>query len=146
MPTNRGRKPLKLKKPSFKYFGGQTDDVAPGVKKMAEENEWALRWLNSRNLKYFGGQTSNYWKPLKIKKADYAKMGLEGSLATDPEGYIRRGDLVLGFRPKEIHKEHREYLDHLNRSQAAAVETYGVEDMKQAAEPHGINVVSGYEE
>lgn len=142
----RGRRPLSSKKPQFKHFGLEASTVPEGVLKYAKENDLAIRWLNPKRKSYTGGVGGNYWRPLKVAKKDFSTMGLDNSFAVDTEGYIRKGDLVLGCRSMEIHKEHRQYLDYNNALQRQAVDRYGVDELKSQASQHGINVVGGYDE
>ena len=129
MKTKRGRKPIKLKQPEFKYFGVKAGTISEGLEKYAEVNKLAYRWLNMRKVKNSGGVAGDYWVPLKLTDTECDTMNIEG-IVRDAEGYIRRGDLVLGSRKMVIHQEHRKWLDHENRKQAAAVGQYGKEEME----------------
>ena len=72
----------------------------------------------------------------------------EFHLGTSPDGFIRRGTLILGVRSKEINEAHKEHLAEKANRKALGVQTAKAMEMKQLAKNAGVDatIYEGYEE
>lgn len=76
----------------------------------------AHRFINAAQLQSMGGYHQYGWRPIKAKDL-YANMGTSDFMfGIDPEGYIRRGDLILAVRPQEVNEKHKAYLKQANEA------------------------------
>jgi hypothetical protein len=121
------------------------------MKTLIESKGMAIRFISAPKLAANAGYHARAWRALstkQLKEWGYATIGLDNFLnGSDPDGYIRRGDLVLAVRPLEQHKMHQAYLkqeaNRANRSQkkhADALRDY-VKDHNLDARVH-----EGYED
>lgn len=117
MQVKNGRKPVRLNKPApivaddiFQNPLGVDEDL----KSLLESKGFAIRFINHKQYADFGGSHPAHWKPIskkKLKELGYDTMDVHDfSNGSDVDGYIRRGDLVLAVRSKEINEKHNQYL------------------------------------
>jgi hypothetical protein len=78
------------------------DQLAVSPKLIAEIEAKGLvhRWINAVKYKSNYGYDSRQWQPYQVKKNEGVENNFYGF--TDSEGYIRRGDLILAVRKKEV--------------------------------------------
>lgn len=112
--TINGKKPLSAKaKPTSlthdDLFGSQLG-VDPDIKKNLEAKNMDCRFISVKHLQDMGGTHQYGWTPVKMKDVCGTIDGHSKLFGSDPEGYIRRGDLVLGQRSKELGQQHKKYL------------------------------------
>lgn len=92
-------------------FGTMTD-IDPAFKSAALEKGYELRWLNYKELIESQGQHKRMWEA--AKRTDFGEV--KGSpiynlnFGSSPDGFIRRGTMILGKRSKELCEQHREAL------------------------------------
>lgn len=109
----------------------------------------AYRFINYKKFIEMGGQHQGYWKPVRLsqlKEWGYDNMGLNEFInGQDPDGFVRRQDLVLAIRSKDINDKHLRYL----RQEADRVKDMQEAHANEARERvrgSGIKVHSGYED
>lgn len=93
-------------------FGAGMLDVADHYLQEAAAAKLELRWVSAKEMKENHGQHRRRWVVYKFKsKPDYGTMDKERfAFDVDPEGIVRRGDMVLAARPIEWGDQHREML------------------------------------
>ena len=74
---------------------------------MLNEAGFDFRFLNAAEFRSSGNHHRGGWQPFLAKVED-VKNSLYG---VTPEGNIRRGDLILGIRPKQMSAEQRKMID-----------------------------------
>jgi hypothetical protein len=121
MEIKNGRKPIAAKaaaKPSRMNLDdifGNTLGIDPEMQKIIEAKGFAIRFISASKLESNAGYHNRHWRPLptsKLKEWGYDTLNTLDSFSfgSDPNGFIRRGDLVLAVRPKDLHEKHRAYL------------------------------------
>lgn len=99
-----------------------------------KEKNLAHRWINGTAFKQQFGFHKNRWQPFK---SDYVKNLSSGVFGGDPEGYFRRGDLILAVKPKELQDKHKAYLkDRLESTKG--IKTKHKEALREIAKEHGV--------
>jgi len=119
------KKPVKkprLKKDQFRNgnpidpgFSLKAFDLDPEVAKELEEQGLEARYVNIKLMGRNGGTHPRGWRPYKRQKSESSTRD-EYLFGKDPEGYVRRGDLVLAVKTKEEVSKHRAYLDYEAKS------------------------------
>ena len=114
MEIKNGKKPLSARpKPqaptSLEDIFGNPLTVSDDIKRAVEEKGMECRWINFKKFQDIGNSHEYAWRPLKRSEC-----GIMDSTSlingSDPDGYVRRGDLVLAGRSKELSEKHRLYL------------------------------------
>lgn len=74
------------------------------------KNGNVARWINGTQFQREHGFHRSRWQPYRIEK----KPGVTASSAysPDPEGFVRRGDLILAIRSEQEAAQHKAVLDH----------------------------------
>jgi hypothetical protein len=75
------------------------------------------RFVNIKEVEKFGGRHPKGWRV--YKRDNINKSSTEWMFGSDPDGYVRRAELVLAVKTKEDADKHRRHLDQL--AQAAKV-------------------------
>lgn len=89
--------------------------IDPALKSEIEGKGMAYRWVNAIKLKANYGYDSRQWAPYK---RDSQAPGM--STFSDPEGFIRRGDLILAVQPKAVNSARKAQVASRNKSQSLA--------------------------
>ncbi len=84
------------------------------------EKGMEARWIDLKQLKENGGYHKRGWVPYQRKQGDKIE-NIDYRLGVDPDGYIRRANLVLAFRTKALGDKHRANLAERAKSQSAAL-------------------------
>jgi hypothetical protein len=109
---------------------GNTLGVDPEIKKALDAKGFAIRWINAADLQAKAGYHPRGWRPVKLKECGTIPSNPQDFMyGSDPEGYIRRGELILGVRSKELNDKHKAYLE-----QAAAARAVTASSKAAAAE------------
>jgi len=96
-------------------FGNQLS-VPPDVAEDMATHGWEPHWLNAKQLHTNQGYHPKGWK---VYRRDRQALGTpstrtmdsqEFRYGSDPDGCIRRGDLILGYKTSEEVAKHRAYL------------------------------------
>jgi hypothetical protein len=109
-------------------------DLDPLLAEELKKKNLVGRFINATNFKKTGSHRAR-WVPYQRE----SKSGLFGS---DPEGFIRRGDLVLAVKPLEAVKQHRALLR--QRAQAQSTPSTNANHAKQIREmaaESGVNTI-----
>lgn len=111
-------------------------EVPEQVKKEIQEAGLVCRWINAKTFKEQFGFHKHHWMPFKSKYM----ASLAGSIfGGDPEGYVRRGDLILAAKSKELQDKHRAHIDAQNRAKIAGVTQESQrKQMREIAREHGV--------
>lgn len=102
-------------------FGGGTHDLPPSVKAEFDKQGWTPRWLSIRKMSEHQGVHAKGWEVYRNPAATGSAAWLNG---TPPDGTIRRGDLVLGYKSREKIALHRAYLKQRKDAQEAAMKAF----------------------
>jgi len=112
-----GPKKVQPTRPKFaaqtgNIFGNNRLEVPDCYLAEAEEKGYECRWISSKDLKENHGSHKNMWAAYKFKSNP--SNGIIGderfAYGNDPEGIVRRGDLVLAVRTKDLGDQHRKHL------------------------------------
>lgn len=140
MSTVNGKKPLSQKPVkrllTDEMVFGDNAGIPPEVRADMEKRQLVPRWLNSKKVYANQGYHLRGWQVYKRPK-DIGQP--EFKFGTDPDGIVRMGDLILGFKTKEKHIEHKELLSQKSDRQSAAVKAKGTE-LKAIARSKGMDV------
>lgn len=137
----KGQTPTKQKQVAADENFGYSDDplsLDPVLKAELEKKELAYRWINAKTFQENYGFHRSGWKPYKREITQEKKGSLDFERGSDPEGYVRMGDLVLAVKPEEQQVRHREKLE-------AKRKLYSGENQQKAINEqlHEINRKSG---
>jgi hypothetical protein len=120
MSIKNGKKPLSSKAQtaaapiSIDDVFGNALGLSADLLKILDKEGYAHRFVSAAAIEQSSGYHQSGWKPVsqaQLKKWGHATMDSHSfSFGTDPEGYIRRGDLVLALRPQALNEKHRAYL------------------------------------
>lgn len=116
MSTVNGKKPLsqKVKQSSLSSADmfGNTLAIPEDVKADLEAKGLEPHWLNAKVVYANQGYHPKGWQVYKKDpKMLSDTMGLSFKFGNDPDGIIRRGDLILGVKTKAEARKHKDYLD-----------------------------------
>lgn len=104
------------------------------------------RYINYVRWQEMGGSHPAHWRPVTTKQLaewGYDNIGVTNFLnGSDPNGLIRRADLVLAVRPKSINDMHVRLL----RQDAEAVENLQEAHARDAVRGRGLKVHAGYQD
>ena len=115
-------------------------DIDTALKKELKEAGLVYRFLNFKIYKQKGFHQS-HWKPYQRKSNPSGGV----SFTVDPDGYTVHQDLVLGVKPAEWNKAHKEFLSKKS-GRLANAQKIAEDAMKEAVAESGGQVISGYEE
>lgn len=149
--TVNGKKPLSQKpKPMAlshdDLFGNQLG-VDPDIKKKLNEMGMDCRFISVKHLQDMGGTHQYGWRPVKMKDVCDTIDGHTKLFGADPEGYIRRGDLVLGMRSKELGEKHKQYLaQEADRVSLKKLQRSHKDTLRQTLKETGEHVIAGFDD
>jgi hypothetical protein len=136
MAIQNGKRPLSTKnRPSASTLDdifGSPLGLDPGIVKAIEAKGLSYRFVSVPALQKMGGYHNRGWRPLLMKElgGEYGTLNQNSlQFGGDPDGYLRRGDLVLAVRPKDMTDKHRAFL-----RQEALLRSNSVRDKAQAEE------------
>lgn len=112
---------------------GVSNDIPSEVKQEFDKNGWVARWLSIKSLRFNNWLPKKNWKLYKLPNSRPFNLK-DGS---DPDGMIRKGDLVLAYKTQDEADLHRRYLDQQAQSQATYVKE-AAEDMRYEAKSRGL--------
>lgn len=149
--TINGKKPLSSKaKPApltYDDLFGNKLGVDPAIKKRIDEMDMDCRFISVKHLQDMGGFHDHGWRPIKMKEVCATMDEHTKQLGSDPEGYIRRGDLVLGVRSKERGRLHKTYLaQEAKARELKQIERVHKDELRQSLKETREQVVSGFDE
>lgn len=106
--------------------------------------EW--RFINALDFQKKGFNKSQ-WTPYKRDKTEPTSSQSK-IFGSDPDGFIKRGDLILAVKSSEKAQAHRAFLDQRSQQLSKAVGSYGADELKKAFRDAGVNakVLTGYDD
>ena len=149
MTIKNGKKPLSSK-PSMSTI--TADDVFGNPLKIPEDLQKELndknltpKWVAAKVVYENGGYHPKGWVP--YKRATTTQSMTEFGLGRDPEGVVRRGDLLLGVKPKAEAEKHKAYLTQ-KANRAAGINEEKAEEMRRFARDAKIDATihEGYDD
>lgn len=117
--------------------------IDPVIKAEIEAKGLVCRWINAHKLKENYGFDARRWVPYKPESKGDSAFGFQ-----DSEGYVRRGDLVLGVRSKEINAAHKAKIDRKNKTLSAVQNKQAADELRMRMKDAGIKakIYDGYDE
>lgn len=147
-----GKKPLSAKTTNIlkedDLFGNQMS-IPADVQAELDAQGLEGHWIKADTVYAHGGYHKRGWVPYKRKKIESGTMtNSEFILGRDPEGYIRRGDLILGVKTKEQVQQHKAYLaQKANRGKDIQKEKAAeLRQLAKDARLDSVKIHEGYEE
>ena len=145
-----GRTPLSQKKASM-TSDLSSDDLDFNMLRLDEDllaelkkQSLVHRWINAKQFTASGNYHRSGWRPYRSeKRAD--KGSLDFNYGLDPEGYYRRGDLILAVKKIEMHERWRARIR--ARTMAASGKNYA-EELRERVRDSGVKaqVHDGYDD
>lgn len=83
--------------------------VDPELKAELDRKGLAYRFINAKQYQQNYGFHRTGWRVYK-REATASSGSMDFSMGTDPEGYVRRGDLILAVKPKEMQEAHKQKI------------------------------------
>lgn len=143
-----GKKPISAKAetaPSFysydDLFGNRQripDDVLAELKAQGLVG----RWLNAKKLYDNQGYHEKGWRVYKRQKP--AQTAIEFKTGSDPEGVVRRGDMILGVKTVDEVAKHKAYLRAASERQMGSA-TKNAQELRKMMGRSG-KVIEGYDD
>jgi len=118
--------------------------VDPALKQEIASKGLVCRWINAVKLKANYGYDSRQWTPYKRESQPSVT-----STFSDPEGFIRRGDLILAVQPKQLATARKAQVDARNLAQSSAKQQKAhADELKRQMRENGIkaDISEGYDE
>lgn len=102
----------------------------------------AHRFVNATTFRDEYSVHRSGWKPYNVK----SRTTISKLTGMDPEGIIRRGDLVLAVRPLAVSQQHRKVLDQRN-NRLKNFNKEAAQSMRSDAARAGVDmkIIEGYE-
>jgi hypothetical protein len=142
-----GKKLIKEQDPFLNpndIFGDATS-LSPELKKELEDQGLVPRWVSYKQMKAMDGYHAKGWRVYKRKNDDIID-NQEFRLGGSPDGYVRRGDMVLAVKTVEDWKRHKDYLAAKAERYSKSVRKQQVDDLRKLAKELNTTVVEGYDD
>lgn len=154
MKDSQGRKPLSSKSRTVSInpdtaFSNKMA-IPPEVKAFMDQNGMEPHWLDAKKLQENGGYHDRDWQPF-IRPDDLKKGVADFKFGTDPDGVVRRGSLILGFKTKEDAEKHRSFNTQRADRYKQVFNKKQSDELKQMAKESNVQILedvedeSGYE-
>jgi len=142
-----GRKPIEQKPTidmdAWSPLGKNALSLPPRLLKLGEEEGIEFRWLRYSHIEANSGQHDKGWQVYKIGNPD--DLGLtDFHVGKNPDGTLRRGRMVLGYKPKQAAQYHRQVLK--DRADRQWTSPASKENVKHKAREAGSKVYEGYDD
>jgi len=147
----RGRKPLSKKKAietQVTFYGDMTA-LPLDVKKELEDNGLVARWVDAKQMKEWEGYHRSGWQVYRRPENVIMKMKEDGPrFGRDPDGFVRRGTLILAAKTKEENERHKQHLARRARTYSSQHRKQQADELRQQARAGGLNttIVDSYED
>lgn len=149
MSIKEGKKPLSKKvKPTMinadEVYGNPLQ-IPEDLRKELDSQNLVAKWISADVVYRGGGYHPKRWAPYKRKNVTPSMT--EFGLGRDPEGVIRRGDLILGVKTKEAAQLEKAYLQQ-KADRAAGVNQEKADEMRRYVKDANIDATihEGYED
>jgi hypothetical protein len=124
--------------------------IDPALKKEIETKGLVCRWINGIKYKANFGYDARRWQPYKRELSGKTGAAENNFGYADPEGFVRRGDMILAVRPAAIHNAYKERIASKNKVLSASQQKEAADQLRQHARDHGmggaLKVHEGYDE
>ncbi len=119
----------------------------PGIQKFLRDQGLVWRFINYKKYTTEGNFHAAGWRPAKIP-AELAAGAVDFNFGRDPEGYLRRGDLVLATRSVGLNNAHKAKLRQRTAAQSGELHRKTADEIKQTFKESGYKgkVYEGFEE
>jgi hypothetical protein len=121
-------KPVVNKGSAYSDFNRNMLEIPADISNEIESKGLEARWINLKRFTEEGFHRRG-WAPFKPEKVSEANGFFFGN---NPDGYIRRAELVLACRPKELGDSHRADLRHKADRLKASVDVEYRRSMKES--------------
>jgi hypothetical protein len=145
-----GKRPIAEK--SAAGFGdldfGNNMRLSPEILNEIKEQHLAHRFVDARQLEKYGNTHKNGWVPYKVKAREATNDIQAMQLGVSPDGFVRRGTLVLAVRSEQIDAQHRAMIVKRNavQQEVQAQQAGALREMARAAGLKKDIVSEGYDE
>lgn len=151
MSIQNGKKPLSSKPrtqspASLEDIFGNTLSVDPAIAEAIGKKGMEYRWISMKKYGDMGNSHERAWRP--VKRSECGTIDPTSlTNGSDPDGYIRRGDLVLAVRNKDLGDKHRAFLK-VQADRQKNVQRDHANELKEFVKKSGINatISEGYGE
>lgn len=144
-----GKKPLSQKPKTSMITAdeiyGNPLKIPDDLRKELDDQNLSAKWINAQVVYSHGGYHPKGWTPYKRKNVTQSMT--EFGLGKDPEGVIRRGDLILGVKTKDMAAKEKQYLRQ-KADRAMGVNKAKADELRRFAQDAKIDVTvhEGYDE
>ena len=108
--------------------------IPAALQQELDDAGYDYRWLNEAVYRQNYNMHKSGWKPYHVKN----KRAMPSEI--DSEGILRRGDLILGVRPKDLSNQHRQKINDANlRQSGKAMQKKKTEEFKQLMKDTGLS-------
>lgn len=114
MAIKKGRKPLKSKpvpNMSFDDLFGNPLSIPEDLQKELDRKQLVGHWISWKQLVDGAGYHKRGWIPYRREKSDKLS-NEEFAVGSDPDGFFRKGSLVLGVKKRADWQKHKAFLRH----------------------------------
>jgi len=149
MTIKDGKKPLSSKPKSVAISAdavfGNPLQIPEDLQEELDSQNLVARWISADVVYKGGGYHPKRWAPYKRKNVTQSMT--EFGLGRDPEGVVRRGDLILGVKKKEAADLQKAYLAQ-KADRAAGINQEKADEMRRFAKDANINATihEGYDD
>jgi hypothetical protein len=140
--NKNGQKPASQKAELNIFNDTQFNDnlaIPQSLKNEAASQGFELRFVDYKKMAEFGGVHKNGWQAYSRKKGDAGTMDSAAfQFGNDPNGIIRRGTLILAYRPVSMGDQHRAMLEQRAARYRGNYHRKQAEEMKQSVKESGL--------
>jgi hypothetical protein len=150
MSIKNGMKPLSQKQaPASPYrddeLFGNVQTIPEDIQKELDAKGLVGRWLDNSRIAANGGYHPKGWVPYRREGGAADQQSF--MFGQSPDGYVRRGTLILGAKTKEAHAKHTALLkQQADYRKIKSVERGHAEGLRRIGGSSGLRVHEGYEE
>lgn len=145
--SNPKKPAAKVKAPLYNPTSFYNDQLALDDELKAELAEKGLsyKFINAQEFAKRGSHKS-HWVPYKrekkVENSSFSKI-----YGTDPEGFVRRGDLILAVKTMEQADAHRDFLRQRSQQLSTSVDQQAAEELKRTFRNAGVKakILTGYD-
>lgn len=146
--TRNGKRPISEKNVSTELDAdfGNNLRIPTEVMKELKAKDLPFRFVDAPGLAKNGNMHKNGWVPYKADCTPTDAGSLQ--LGVSPDGFIRRGTLILATRSKAVDLQHRTLISRRNAAQRD-VQAHAARQLKETAKAAGFKesiVVEGYDD
>lgn len=114
--------------------------ISPELKKEIKDQGLAHRFIDYKRYKEMDGYHSRGWKVYKRKNTS-SKNSDEFTHGSNPDGYVRRGTVILAVRPVEINEKHKQVLKNKAELYSRKKRRKNAKDLRQMADEGGLDTM-----